>query len=99
MVIDKRVLAALAIVAATAACTVHDAASPTLSGPSSLALTLRVSATPDTINQDGGSQSSIRVTAIGPDGRPASAIALRMDINVPRTPHDFRTPPPPTTAT
>jgi len=91
MVIDKRLaLVALAVVA-TAACTVKDTQTPALNGPSGLALTLRVSAIPDTISQDGGSQSSIRVTAIGPDGRPATAVPLRMDISVGETPVDFGT--------
>jgi PKD repeat protein len=91
MVIDKRLtLVALAVVA-TAACTVKDTQTPALSGPSGLALTLRVSAIPDTISQDGGSQSSIRVTAIGPDGRPAIAVPLRVDISVQGTPQDYGT--------
>jgi len=91
MVIDiRRLLVALAV-AATAACTVHDTQTPALSGPSGLALTLRVSAVPDTISQDGGSQSSIRVTAIGPDGRPASSVPLRVDISVGGTPQDYGT--------
>src|SRR5262249_10371258 len=90
MVIDKRLLVACAVVATTA-CTVHDTQTPSLSGPSGLGLTLRVSATPDTVNQDGGSQSSIRVTAIGPDGRPAASVPLRMDIEVLGVPQDFGT--------
>src|SRR5262245_17815909 len=91
MVIDKRLtLAALAVVAA-AACTVKDTQTPAFSGPSGLALTLRVSAIPDTINQDGGSQSSIRVTAIGPDGRGASAVTVRVDIAVEGVPQDYGT--------
>jgi PKD repeat protein len=91
MVIDKRIALAVLAVVATAACTVKDTQTPSLSGPSGLALTLRVSAIPDTISQDGGSQSSIRVTAIGPDGRPAVAVPLRVDISVAGTPMDFGT--------
>src|SRR5262252_3871589 len=90
MVIDKRLLVAYAVIA-TAACTVHDTQAPGLSGPSGLALTLRVNALPDTISQDGGSQSSIKVTAIGPDGRPAVGIAMRVDTSVQGVPQDYGT--------
>ena len=65
----RRAAVALALLAA-AGCTVKDTTAPPLTGPSGLALTLNVYAVPDSINQDGGSQSSVRVTAIGPDGRP-----------------------------
>jgi PKD repeat protein len=90
MVIDKRAIVTLAIVA-TAACTVHDQQTPSLTGPSGLALTLRVSASPDTINQDGQAVSIISVTAIGDRGQPKSGVLLRMDIAVGGTPVDFGT--------
>jgi len=79
------------VVVAAAGCTVHDTQPPPVTGPSGLALTLRVTANPDTINQDGGSQSSIRVTAIGPDGRAATAVSLRVDIAVQDVPQDYGT--------
>src|SRR5262249_21192458 len=78
-------------IAAAAGCTVHDTSAPSLSGPSALALTLRVNANPDTINQDGGSRSTVTVTAIGPDGRAAAGVPVRMDIAVGNTPVDFGT--------
>jgi PKD repeat protein len=81
----------VAAVAATAACTVHDTNVPPLAGPSALALTLRLTATPDVINQDGGSQSAVKVLAIGPDGRGVSALPLRLDMNVGGQPGDFGT--------
>ena len=56
--------AALALIAvALAGCTVHQTTVPGLSGPSDLALSIRVTASPDSISQDGGSQSSIAVNA------------------------------------
>jgi PKD repeat protein len=84
-------LVAVAAAVATAGCTVHDAASPSLSGPSQLALTLSLNAIPDSISQDGGSQSSIKITAIGPDGQPLSALPLRIDMSVNGQPGDFGT--------
>src|SRR5439155_13567277 len=84
----RRAAAALAIVA-TAGCTIHSTDAPPLTGPSELALTLRVTATPDSIAQDGGSQSSVKVTAIGPDGKPVSGLPIRLDMVVGGVPQDF----------
>ena len=69
---------------ALAGCTVHQTEAPGLTGPSGLALTIRVTALPDSISQDGGSQSSIQVTAIGPDGQPKNAVPVRVDMFVER---------------
>jgi PKD repeat protein len=76
---------------ALAGCTVHQTEAPGLSGPSDLALSIRVTALPDSISQDGGSQSSIQVTAIGPDGKPKAAVALRMDMFVGGVGQDYGT--------
>jgi len=76
---------------ATAGCVVHNTEPPALTGPSTSALNLTLTATPDSISQDGGSQSSIRVTAIGPDGRPMSSLPLRMDMSVNGVAQDFGT--------
>ena len=74
-----------------AGCTVHQTEAPALSGPSGLALTIRVSALPDSISQDGGSQSSIQVTAIGPDGNVKAAVPVRMDMFVNGVGQDYGT--------
>ena len=66
----RRAAVALALIA-TAGCTVKNTEAPPLTGPSGLALSLTVNAIPDSISQDGGSQSSVKVTAIGPDGKGA----------------------------
>ena len=86
----RRAAVALALVA-TAGCTVKDTQVPPLSGPSGLALTLTVNAIPDSISQDGGSQSSVKVTAIGPDGKPVSGLPLRMDMIVSGVAQDYGT--------
>lgn len=75
-------IVSVAVAAASAACTVHKAEVPALSGPSGLSRTLNVSATPDRITQDGASQSAVQVQAIGPDGRALSGLAIRMDMFV-----------------
>lgn len=76
---------------ALAGCTVHQTSAPGLSGPSDLALSIRVTALPDSISQDGGSQSSIQVTAIGPDGKPKAAVPVRVDMFVGGVGQDYGT--------
>ena len=76
------------------ACTVQQTEAPALSGPSGLAQSVTVTATPDTITRDGFSQSSIVAQVTGPDGRPAPNVQLRLDTLVPSqgggfTPSDF----------
>ena len=75
------VVSALAAAALSVACQ-HKTEVPALSGPSSLSTTLNVTATPDSISQDGAAQSSVQVQAIGPDGRPMSGVAIRLDMSV-----------------
>ena len=89
----KGLLSSAILVAAVglAGCTVHQSEAPGLAGPSDLALSIRVAALPDSISQDGGSQSSIQVTAIGPDGRPKSGLPIRLDMFVNGVGQDFGT--------
>ena len=86
----RRAAVAFALLAA-AGCTVKSTQPPPLTGPSGLALTLNVNAIPDAISQDGGSQSSVKVTAIGPDGKPISGLPLRLDMFVGGVPQDYGT--------
>jgi PKD repeat protein len=92
----KTLAATLATISLTA-CVVHKAeAPPSLSGPSGAATLISLSAIPDSISQDGGAQSAIRVTAIGSNGKPLAALPLRLDTfvfadAVPRVSMDFGT--------
>ena len=87
-----RLSAALVLTAvALAGCTVHQAEQPGLSGPSGLSHTIRVTASPDSISQDGGSASSITVTAIDPGGRPQANVAVRLDMSVNGVGQDYGT--------
>jgi len=81
------ILAGLAAVA----CTIKDSATPALSGPSTFGVSVSVIATPDAINQDGGSQSAIKVIVRGPDGKGLSGVAIRMDMQINNVPQDFGT--------
>lgn len=69
-------LAFLAALAVSAACTVHGTDVPELTGPSELARSIVVTATPDTIYQDGYSQSTVAVVVRGPDGKAMPNVTL-----------------------
>jgi PKD repeat protein len=83
----------IAIAAAVLAgsCTVHETEVPGLAGPSELALSLRIRAVPDSITQDGASQSAITVTANGPNGEALVGLAVRLDMAVGGVIQDFGT--------
>jgi PKD repeat protein len=74
---------------ASAACTVHKTETPALTGPSEFALSVSVSAIPDSINLDGASQSSIVVTVRDASGQPKAGASLRADIAVGGAIQDF----------
>src|SRR3954471_16446483 len=78
----KGVRLVLAGVLFTSACTMHDTVAPPLTGPSELALSLVMSATPDHVTQDGSSTSTISVVAKEINGKPVSNLELRFDITV-----------------
>ncbi|HEY7288914.1 MAG TPA: PKD domain-containing protein [Vicinamibacterales bacterium] len=83
-------LIAVAAAAFAAGC-VHQTEEPALTGPSTFAQSLRLTATPDSITQDGRSQSSVTVTVFGPNGAPTSGVALRLDMAVGGQLADFGT--------
>jgi hypothetical protein len=68
--------------AAGAACTVHQTTAPSLTGPSEFSLSIGITAQPDSINQDGGSQSSIRVSAHDANGQAVAGQAFHLDVLV-----------------
>lgn len=79
----------LALAMTAASCTVTDTEAPALAGPSELALSLAIQASPDLIYQDGVDQSSITITARGPNSQPVRGINLRVDMVVGSTFADF----------
>src|SRR5262245_52090431 len=87
-----RLLPVLASVLALAggAC-VHQTEAPPLAGPSGLALSLSVTATPDSVNRDGSSQSAIKVSAYDANGRARSGLSIRRDMEVGGKQQDFGT--------
>src|SRR5260370_5578907 len=75
-------VAALAAGIAIVGCAVHQQEAPGLSGPSQLANVLSLTATPDSISQNGGDQSTITITPIRPSGPVASGVPLPAAIPV-----------------
>jgi len=84
-------LTALTLSVFAAACTIGRTEAPPLTGPSELAMSLTLTASPDTLVQDGASQSSVIVTAIGPNGRPLSNVSIRLNTALDGVPQDFGT--------
>jgi PKD repeat protein len=82
---------AVAVALGAAACTVKETEAPPLAGPSVLGLSLSMTASPDTLPRDGASQSSVQVSALGPDGRAARGVSLRMEIVLDDVVQDFGT--------
>lgn len=69
----------------------QSSAAPPYSGPSELALRLTLSAVPDTVVQDGASQSAILIEASHFDGRPVRGLPLRLEIRFDGVIQDFGT--------
>jgi hypothetical protein len=81
--------AALAVLAVSAACTMKKEEAPAFTGPSEFGTSINISVTPDTITQDGSSQSVVTVTALGPNGAPLANLSLRAEIRVDDVATDF----------
>ena len=77
----KRILV-VAAVGALAACGLEKQSAPSLTGPSGLALSLAVTATPDIISQDGVSSSSVQIVARDANSQPLNGVSLRAEIAV-----------------
>ena len=84
----SRVFLVLALVAA-AGCTTTKTEPPALSGPSELSLALSIAANPDTLTQDGSSQSQVIIRARDGNSQPVRSLAVRVDIAVNGVTQDF----------
>jgi PKD repeat protein len=84
-------IATIAAALTLTGCVAHQVEPPPLSGPSGLALSLSVTASPETINQDGASQSRITISAIGPDGKAKASLPIRLDMALDGVAQDFGT--------
>jgi chitodextrinase len=91
MTFGSRIFALLALAIAVASCTVNETEVPALSGPSELALSLDLQASPDQILQNGREQSVLTMTARGPNSQPVRNLSIRVDMLVGTTFADFGT--------
>jgi PKD repeat protein len=81
--------AALLLVLGALGCTTQKTTTPPLTGPSDVGTSLQIQVIPDTIVQDGASQSLVTVTAFGPNGQPLRSVPLRAEIVVAGAITDF----------
>jgi PKD repeat protein len=70
------------LIATGMGCTLKEAETPPLTGPSEFAQSITVSVSPDILSQDGSSQSLITVSAKGINGEPLRNVSLRNEITV-----------------
>jgi PKD repeat protein len=82
---------ALAATVFLGACGVHGTEAPGLTGPSELALSVSMAASPDTIAQDGRSNSTITITARDANQRALSGVTFRLGMIVDNEIGDYGT--------
>ncbi len=85
----SRTAVAAAFLLAASACTVKKTEAPPVSGPSELGTALTLQALPDTLPQDGASQSQIVVQARDANNSPIRSLSVRIDITVNGVVQDF----------
>lgn len=71
-----------AAMALVASCTMKEQEAPPLTGPSEFGTALNITVTPDVLQQDGASQSVVRVLVSGPSGQPLAGVPLRVETRV-----------------
>jgi PKD repeat protein len=79
--ISHRAMAAGAVVLA-AGCSLGTPSTPSLTGPSTLSLSLAITASPDLIVRDGVTRSVVTVAARDASGQPVPNLSLRMDVKI-----------------
>ena len=81
----------LAAVLTIGGCTLNNQTPPPLAGPSGLALSITVTASPDVITQDGQAQSQIGVLALDANSQPVRGLTLRLQTQQGGNPVNFGT--------
>src|SRR6188474_2842359 len=89
MTLISRLAGLVLSTAVIGACTTKKVEPPAPSGPSELATSLSLSASPNVLSQDGRSTSQINVFARDANGQPLSNLALRAEITVNGVVTDF----------
>ncbi len=78
-----RALIIVASTALTGACSISDQKAPGLAGPSSLGMSINMSASPTQLPLDGYSQAVVGVTVTGADGKAQSGVTMTIDNPLP----------------
>src|SRR5687768_10084139 len=78
--LTKRLGLAVLMAAVSVSCTVKVTDAPPLAGPSELAMRIALTLNPDSILQDGASQTALNVEVTCADGRPQRGLTLRIDM-------------------
>jgi PKD repeat protein len=89
MASPSKLVALVLVAAAVGACTTKKIEPPAPSGPSELATSLTITASPTVLTQDGESTSQITIFARDANGQPIRSLALRADIMVNNVITDF----------
>ena len=77
-----RACVVLATLFAWTGCTVHKQETPPLTGPSGLGNNLIITVSPDTVSQDGASQSLVQIVATDGNGQPKRNVSMRLELAV-----------------
>ena len=84
-----RAVSILVLAALASSCTLQDVDQPSPTGPSTLALSLNVTASPDILPEDGVSTSVITIVARDANGQPKPGVTLRVDTVIGSTIVDY----------
>jgi PKD repeat protein len=86
-----RLAAALMLAVLVSGCTLKKQETPSLTGPSELGTSVRLSASPDVLSLDGASQSVVTIQVSDNNGQPLRNLSLRAEIEFNGTLVDFGT--------
>jgi hypothetical protein len=76
----RRLALAVAMGASLTGCTLEGQNAPGLTGPSEFGLSLTAAASPDQLLRDGAAQSTVTITARGPDGAPLAGQRIAIEV-------------------
>jgi PKD repeat protein len=85
----KRYAGFVAVLVLLNGCTLKKQETPSLTGPSTLGTSVQMSASPDTLQLDGASQSNVTIQASDSNGQPKRNMSMRAEILVNGTLVDF----------
>ena len=88
-IVTRALITGVLAATALAGCTMKSQEAPSLTGPSEFGTSISVTVSPDTIFQDGASQSLVTITARDQNGNPLRNLSVRTEILFGGVPVDF----------